>query len=71
VPVTISIGVSAACGEHVDYETLFKAADEALYEAKRGGRNRVVAARDEAAGGPPEPASQNLHEWIRAKRVPA
>ncbi|HEX5852782.1 MAG TPA: diguanylate cyclase [Solirubrobacteraceae bacterium] len=42
--VTISIGLSAARGERVDYETQFKAADMALYEAKRGGRNCVFAA---------------------------
>jgi diguanylate cyclase (GGDEF)-like protein len=42
--VTISIGLSAAHGERVDYDTQFKAADNALYEAKRAGRNRVVAA---------------------------
>ncbi|HEY3959224.1 MAG TPA: diguanylate cyclase [Solirubrobacteraceae bacterium] len=44
IPITISLGVSAARGAQVDYETLFKAADEALYEAKRAGRNRVIAA---------------------------
>jgi diguanylate cyclase (GGDEF)-like protein len=44
VPVTISLGVSAATGKQVDYETLFGAADAALYEAKHAGRNRVVAA---------------------------
>jgi diguanylate cyclase (GGDEF)-like protein len=44
IPVTISLGVSAGRGAQVDYDTLFKAADEALYEAKRTGRNRVVAA---------------------------
>jgi diguanylate cyclase (GGDEF)-like protein len=44
IPITISLGVSAASGADVDYETLFKAADEALYEAKRQGRNRVVSA---------------------------
>jgi diguanylate cyclase (GGDEF)-like protein len=48
IPITISLGVSAARGAQVDYDTLFKAADEALYEAKHAGRNRVVAA--------PEPA---------------
>ena len=42
--VTISIGLSAARGERVDYDTQFKAADTALYEAKRAGRNRVFAA---------------------------
>jgi diguanylate cyclase (GGDEF)-like protein len=44
IPITISLGVSAATGEQVDYDTLFRAADAALYDAKRAGRNRVVAA---------------------------
>jgi diguanylate cyclase (GGDEF)-like protein len=42
--VTISVGLSAARGDRVDYDTQFKAADTALYEAKRAGRNRVFAA---------------------------
>ena len=42
--ITVSIGLSAGWGEEVDYESLFGAADEALYKAKRAGRNRVVAA---------------------------
>ncbi len=44
VAITISLGVSAGRGEQVDYDTLFKAADTALYEAKRSGRNRSVSA---------------------------
>lgn len=48
IDVTVSIGVSAARGARVAYEPLFKAADEALYHAKRGGRNRVTTA-DELA----------------------
>jgi diguanylate cyclase (GGDEF)-like protein len=44
IPITVSLGLSAASGEEVVYETLFKAADEALYEAKRAGRNRVATA---------------------------
>ena len=44
VEITLSIGVSSARGEHVQYDALFKLADQALYEAKRAGRNRVVAA---------------------------
>ncbi len=49
VPVTISIGLSmavldTAC-EHKDAATaMVAAADHALYEAKHGGRNRVVSA---------------------------
>ncbi|WP_254781790.1 diguanylate cyclase domain-containing protein [Modestobacter sp. DSM 44400] len=41
VPVTISVGIaSAARGD--DRRTLFAAADGVLYEAKRGGRDRVI-----------------------------
>jgi diguanylate cyclase (GGDEF)-like protein len=50
IPITISLGVSAAHGEHVDYNPLFKAADIALYTAKRAGRNRVMAASPPPAG---------------------
>jgi diguanylate cyclase (GGDEF)-like protein len=42
VSITVSIGVSAGVGELMEYEALFKAADAALYEAKRAGRNRVA-----------------------------
>jgi diguanylate cyclase (GGDEF)-like protein len=54
IPISVSLGLSAASGEAVVYETLFKAADQALYEAKRAGRNRVAAAPapPNALGGP-------------------
>ena len=43
LPVTISLGVAAAGGaEPVTAEALLRLADERLYEAKRGGRNRVA-----------------------------
>jgi diguanylate cyclase (GGDEF)-like protein len=42
IDITISLGLSAGCGAEVQYESLFKAADEALYAAKRAGRNRVA-----------------------------
>jgi diguanylate cyclase (GGDEF)-like protein len=44
IAITISLGLSVASGEDVVYDTLFKSADRALYEAKHAGRNRVVAA---------------------------
>jgi PleD family two-component response regulator len=38
----MSFGVAASSpGERFDYETVFGAADAALYEAKGAGRNRV------------------------------
>jgi two-component system cell cycle response regulator len=40
LPVTCSIGV--ACAEGARAETLIRYADEALYQAKAQGRNRVV-----------------------------
>jgi diguanylate cyclase (GGDEF)-like protein len=47
--ITASFGVSAASGDDVVYERLYKSADEALYEAKDAGRNGVVAAGDPEA----------------------
>jgi diguanylate cyclase (GGDEF)-like protein len=46
--LTMSIGVSAAIGERVSYDDLFKSADAALYVAKEQGRNRVVASNGAA-----------------------
>jgi diguanylate cyclase (GGDEF)-like protein len=57
IKVTISMGVSAGRGEQVDYDALFKAADTALYAAKRGGRNRVVTAPQPAE---PDTAPANV-----------
>jgi diguanylate cyclase (GGDEF)-like protein len=42
--VTVSIGVAGAALGMAAFEVLFKRADEALYKAKRSGRNRVVRA---------------------------
>lgn len=42
VRVTCSIGVATFPRAGVDWESLFKAADEALYVSKRSGRNRVT-----------------------------
>jgi diguanylate cyclase (GGDEF)-like protein len=55
IDVSISLGVSAASGPRIRYEDLFNAADAALYEAKRGGRNRVTT---RAVGEDPAPESE-------------
>jgi diguanylate cyclase (GGDEF)-like protein len=42
--ITVSGGVATLQAHQVDGGTLFRLADEALYRAKRGGRNRVMEA---------------------------
>jgi diguanylate cyclase (GGDEF)-like protein len=44
IPFTISLGVAAVTQDTIDASSLIRAADERLYEAKRGGRNRVIPA---------------------------
>ncbi len=44
VNVTVSIGVAALAGPRDTFEDFLKRADQALYAAKRGGRNRVTLA---------------------------
>ena len=44
IEVTISIGLAGVVGPEDTAATVLKRADEALYRAKRDGRNRVVAA---------------------------
>ncbi len=46
IATTVSIGLAGG-PPHVELEVLLAAADTALYQAKRGGRNRVVAAVEE------------------------
>jgi two-component system, cell cycle response regulator len=43
--VTVSIGLAAFPSDGPDGDSLVRAADEALYASKRGGRNRVTTAR--------------------------
>jgi len=45
IPVTISVGIAGASIRTSGIEALMRDADQALYEAKRSGRNRIVVAR--------------------------
>jgi diguanylate cyclase (GGDEF)-like protein len=52
LPITVSVGVASARGA-VAFEDLYRDADDALYRAKRAGRNRVALAAPGA-----EPAAE-------------
>ncbi|HEY0356970.1 MAG TPA: diguanylate cyclase, partial [Mycobacteriales bacterium] len=51
VGVTVSIGVATAPKDGADSAAVLAAADRALYAAKGGGRDRVVAARPRSSAG--------------------
>lgn len=44
IPVTISCGVAGRKPEELNWEDLFKRADQALYQSKQNGRNKVTVA---------------------------
>ena len=51
MPVTASLGVASVLGtESVTLEAVLHRADQAMYEAKRSGRNRTVVAADAGTG---------------------
>lgn len=50
--VTISVGVAVRCPKQTNPDKLMAAADKAVYQAKHGGKNRIVFLPDDTAGGP-------------------
>lgn len=46
LPVTVSLGVIEADAEEIEWSTLLTRADHAMYQAKHGGRDRVVRVVD-------------------------
>jgi two-component system, cell cycle response regulator len=58
--VTISVGIATAVGRTVEAETLVREADQALYAAKRRGRNRCAHYCDSAGDGIDGPAKDEL-----------
>jgi two-component system cell cycle response regulator len=70
VPITASAGVATFPGHAGDADTLVRAADDALYESKRAGRDRTTASQ----GVPPEAQVDALLRravYQRLGRVPA
>ncbi|HVK62362.1 MAG TPA: diguanylate cyclase [Bdellovibrionales bacterium] len=43
LPITISVGVASIAPQMSTWEEMFTKADDALYQSKRGGRNRVTS----------------------------
>jgi diguanylate cyclase (GGDEF)-like protein len=70
--ITASFGVAAFCADHQTPRTLVEAADAAMYDSKRAGRNRVALSIPPSASGsesgtvataasiPPQPASPSI-----------
>ncbi len=58
VGVTVSIGVASYPEHGADMDGLIKAADDALYGAKRSGRNRVIVAGNVVSSAPREEESR-------------
>jgi diguanylate cyclase (GGDEF)-like protein len=54
--ITISIGVTLLSPDDAGLDAVLKRADDAMYEAKRNGRNRVAAAPQSAADGSDVPS---------------
>jgi diguanylate cyclase (GGDEF)-like protein len=68
--VTVSVGCAVYPDNAPDAPSLLRAADTAMYRAKRGGRNRVAVFDGAYAGEERAPvvALASLNEWIPAER---
>jgi diguanylate cyclase (GGDEF)-like protein len=64
--VTISAGVAQRTPSTPDFDAVLKAADDALYAAKRAGRNRVFVAAEPGVAIPYAPQTTPLHSSVNA-----
>ena len=69
LPTSVSIGVASYPEDGVSARQLVVAADEALYQAKRGGRDQVAVASD-GAGAPPEVVPESAGAGAPPEVVP-
>jgi predicted signal transduction protein with EAL and GGDEF domain len=68
VQITASFGVASFPLDGIESQGLLQAADAALYAAKKGGRNRVVAAGEAA---PPVDDATTVRTDARPQATPA
>ncbi len=69
IKVTASLGIAMATHEAEEFKEVLEQADQALYVAKRRGRNRVVC-RSEVAEDELHPADTEIAERCEPKRFP-
>jgi diguanylate cyclase (GGDEF)-like protein len=69
LPLRVSIGLASWPADAQDRDTLLERADDALYGAKRAGKNRVVGVGDDLDAGPVkrDGARTSLLDLLRAK----
>jgi len=64
LPFSVSIGVAMLDPDDSGFDVIFSRADDALYEAKRSGRNRAVLAKSPDATGPASTDTGPVHEGL-------
>ncbi|SFB21679.1 diguanylate cyclase (GGDEF) domain-containing protein [Cellulomonas marina] len=69
-PLSVSVGYACAAPHRASFGSLYRAADEALYRAKRQGRDQVVAAGPVLDDEPPPAPGSDQGPFPPATKVP-